>query len=170
MEPHPKALGLLTRTVILGAVLWSALPASACRCRPAALEDYFERADVVLIGRVDRIIESSATEGVAVEVTPRFREQRPFKGSLDGIILRTPLGSASCGVPIEVGASYVIFAHVEAASGIGWFDSCSGARPFANDQDVEGEGMGFLGLPDNRVVPRLLELASAHEIESKINS
>ncbi len=164
MQTYPKApRRLLTMAIALGAALWSALPASACRCRPSTLEDYFERADVVLIGKVDRIIESSLTEGVAIEVTPQFRQQT-FKGSLDGVALRTPLGSASCGVPVEVGASYVIFAHVEASSGIGWFDSCSGARPYA----VDGGGMGFQDLPDDRVVPLLLELALA--LESQVQS
>jgi hypothetical protein len=147
------------------ALLLAAPAADACRCAQRSLDDYFAEAEIVLVGEVTRV-EERAIDGVevhVVEVKPRFRQGRPFKGSADGVTLATPVGSARCGVAVEVGETYLIFAARTAPDDtLAWFDSCGGSRLYAGGPRA-GETAPFVGLPTNRIVPRLFELAGDGE-------
>lgn len=98
--------------------------------------------EIVFIGRVTAVRTESpdkASNRVAIEVQPEFRQGRPFKGSLDAVRLVTPDNTAACGVPVEVGSTYVIFANRDPGEpGIAWFSTCNGSRqyPDARNSDV----------------------------------
>lgn len=132
-----------------------------CRCPQLSLEQYFERAEIVVVGEVRTIRHRSATaalpERVEVTIQPRFHPG-PFKGSLSGVTLATPANSASCGVAVEVGALYLLFATRGelADSSLAWFESCSGSRQYPGGPDVYFSP--FPDQPNHRVVPRLFEL------------
>jgi len=136
----------------------------ACRCPQIAIERYYENADIVLVGRADRLTPVEATDAAAhleVEFTPLFRAG-PFKGSIEGLVLATPVGTASCGVEVQPGESYIIFATIADPDEPrrAWFDSCSGSRLYAGGPRAN-EIEPFVGLPTNRIVPRLFELSDS---------
>lgn len=134
--------------------------ASRCRCAERTLERYFEDAGIVVVARVDevRALEASADRAARIEVavTPLFNRGRPFKGSLDGVVLATTTNSAACGVPVLVGEQFVIFGSRDPATGVAWFTTCSGSRSYHVSNRPLDEA--YLGVPNNRVVPRLFEL------------
>jgi hypothetical protein len=152
----------VVRLVLLIGAVVAAGPAQACRCAQVPLELYFERAEIVFAGEV-----TGATPGVldgveviTVEAEPRFLG-RAFKGELAGVTLVTPTSAARCGVPVELGETYLFFASRAAAGdATAWFDSCSGSRLYAGGPEAE-RIEPFVGLPRNRIVPRLFELSGA---------
>jgi hypothetical protein len=155
-------------SLLMVVLAWQASPAPAtgtmCRCPELTLDRYFERADIVVVGTARIVRRVSATgerpERLEVTVAPAFRPG-PFKGSLTGVTLATPVGSASCGVEIVVGRVYVIFASRgdPADSSLAWFDTCSGSRVYGGGPDVYVSP--FPELPNNRVIARLFELADS---------
>ncbi len=100
----------------------------------------------------------TGAERIDITVRPEFRPG-PFKGSLTGVTLATPVGSASCGLEIVLDRVYVIFASRgdPADPNLAWFDTCSGSRAYGGGPDVYLSP--FPGLPNNRVISRLFELA-----------
>src|SRR5690606_20720835 len=118
----------LTMPVAVLLVLgWLATPATACRCAPRSLAQYFADAELVFIGRVLTAEAGEAHRDV------RFAVQgKPFKGdpaTVDGF--RTALSSATCGYAVEPGRTYLIFASRRApAERVAWFDTCNGSRAF----------------------------------------
>jgi hypothetical protein len=140
----------------------AAAPTAACRCPQLTLERYFERAGVVLVGEVTAV-RREAIDGVevlAVEVEPRFRTEG-FKGEVGEIELVTPESSARCGIAVEAGEIYLIFAsRLEPDGTVAWFDSCGGSRLYAGGPRA-AEIEPFSGLPRHRIVPRLFELSGA---------
>ncbi|HMB53929.1 MAG TPA: hypothetical protein VKU40_11470, partial [Thermoanaerobaculia bacterium] len=128
----PRSLVLALAAAVV--TLLGAPAAEACRCAQRSLDDYFAAAEIVLVGEVTWV-EARAIDGVetrVVEVEPRFRQGQPFKGGLVGVALATPTGSARCGVAVEAGETYLIFASRAApGDGIAWFDSCGGSRLYA---------------------------------------
>ena len=155
---------LLTGLALIAVVGLGSSPVLACRCPQLSLDLYYERAELVLVGRVSSVRPARTPEGVdylAVEVAPVFNQRRPFKGALDGRTLATSTSSASCGVEVEVGETYLIFASSsEGEDGPAWFDSCSGSRLYAGGPRAS-EVAPFTGLEVQRIVPRLFELAGA---------
>lgn len=138
---------------------------SRCRCAERTLERYFEDAEIVVVARVDevRAVEGDADRAARIEVaiTPLFNQRRPFKGSVDGVVLATTTNSAACGVPVLVGRQYVIFASRDAGTGVAWFTTCSGSRSYpVSDRPLDE---AYLGVLNNRVVSRLFELAGLVE-------
>jgi hypothetical protein len=86
-------------------------------------------------------------------------EDTPFKGDLSAIDrFATPESSATCGVPVEEGRGYVVFASRRAPGDrVAWFDTCNGTRPF--DRRA-GEGqLGFADTPAGDVPAALARLA-----------
>lgn len=134
-----------------------------CRCAQVALEQYFAQGEIVLVGRVRSVRTVAADEhGAArleVTVAPQFNAGAPFKGSLDGITLATATSSAACGVPVQPGQDYVIFAARSDPGNprLAWFDSCGGSREYPGPTTRDAEL--FLGLHPRMVVPRLFELS-----------
>lgn len=163
---------------LLTAVLSTGLPVLAgggsppprCRCAQVTLERYFEQAEIVVVARVRSVRTAGASaegaERFEVEVTPLFRPEGPFKGSLEGVVLATSTSPAACGVPVRPGQDYVIFASRGDPGNprLARFDSCSGSRPYPGNTDPGGEL--FLGLPTRLVLPRLFELAGAPPAQS----
>jgi len=161
----------MRRQVLVALVLFTGLPDRAdgggppvrCRCSQLTLERYFEQAEIVVVGHVRsvRTAESApdAAERYEVEVTPLFRPEGPFKGSLSGVVLATSTSPAGCGIPVRTGQTYVIFASRGDPGNprLAWFDSCSGSRLYPGNADPRGEL--FLGLATRLVLPRLHELA-----------
>ena len=133
-----------------------------CRCAQVVLERYFAQAEIVMIGRAVsvRTVAADAAGAERLEVTflPQFNQARPFKGSLEGVILATSTSTAGCGVPVQPGHDYVIFAsRVDPGnSRLAWFDSCGGSREYPGVTEPGSEL--FLGLHPRAVVPRLFEL------------
>jgi hypothetical protein len=158
-------LGALLLGAMVAAV-WTPSPAAACRCAQRPLEAYFESAEIVLIGTVLAVSPGVTDQGVgfvAVEVEPAFAAGRPFKGDLSGVTLVTSDSSASCGVDVRVGESYLLFASPHApGESRAWFDTCSGSRLYAGGPRVS-ETSPFVGLAPERIVPRLFELAGLAE-------
>lgn len=141
---------------------------SRCRCAERTLERYFEDAEIVVVGRVDevRAVEGDAERAARIEaaITPLFNQRRPFKGSIEGVVLATTTSSAACGVPVLVGRQYVIFASRDPATGVAWFTTCSGSRSYpVSDRPLDE---AYLGVPNNRVVPRLFELGGLVELQA----
>ncbi len=135
-----------------------------CRCAQLTLDRYWENADVVLVGtatEVRRVADPGRAERLEVTFTPHFRQGRAFKGSLEGVVLATSTSSASCGLPVEVGETWVVLASLgdPEVPSRAWFDHCSGSRIY-DDRPGAGGEEAFLGLPNRRVVPRLFELAA----------
>ncbi len=154
----PRALGRVGLLALAAWLLGGAFaPAGACRCAQLPLETYFERAEIVVVGRARTVAERVDGRYRAVLIEPGWR---PFKGSLDGVTLVTATSTAGCGVEIEHGASYVIFAsRLEDQPGLAVFDTCSGSRRYPAPSDHGSEPV-YQGLPDNRIVARLFELQS----------
>jgi hypothetical protein len=141
-----------------------AASAGACRCAPRSLEQHFDQAEIVLIGTATAVRPASSPEGtrwLEVDFAPQFTAGKPIKGTLDGVVLVTSDTSASCGVAVEVGETYVVFAsRAEPGDRLAWFHTCSGSRIYRGGPRA-AEMEPFPGLPIERVVPRLLELAGA---------
>lgn len=162
------ALLLVAPTEATPGIGWGPTPAGAegatvrCRCPQLPLARYWENADVVLVGTataVRRVADASGVERLEVAFTPHFRQGRAFKGSLEGVVFATTTSSASCGLPVQVGETWVVLASLgdPAAPSRAWFDHCSGSRIY-DDRPGAGGEEAFLGLPNRRVVPRLFEL------------
>lgn len=140
-----------------------------CRCAQLTLDRYWENADVVLVGtatEVRRVADPGGPERLEVTFTPHFRQGRPFKGSLEGVVFATSTSSASCGLPVQAGETWVVLAaHGDPEAPFrAWFDHCSGSRIYDDGPGAGGEE-AFLGLPNRRVVPRLFELAAESATE-----
>lgn len=144
MVPFARLLIVL----LLATASWPAR-AAACRCAPQSLEEYHRNADIVFLAE---IVSVSSTDG-----GPGFRNARPriveaFKGA-DGIeSVRTATSSAACGVDIESGERYWIFAQRRVGEPVAWIDSCSGSR---------SAGADFTDVEASQVASRLRALSAA---------
>jgi hypothetical protein len=159
------------RLILLSAafLVAGAEPAQACRCPQQPLERYFERAEIVVVGRVTAV-KAVETEGGArfeIGVAPQFRPEPTFKGSMDGMVLATPQSSAACGVDVKVGEVYVIFAARSdvAQPQLAWFNTCSGSRRYPSNDPKEGPA--FIGIENRHVLLRLFELDQAAKTSSQ---
>ncbi|MBI4517663.1 MAG: hypothetical protein HY699_17800 [Deltaproteobacteria bacterium] len=137
-----------------------ARPTLACRCVPQTLDHYFERADLVMVARTvsTRIVKGSPDFRTA-EFAP---VQEPYKGDPKSIVaFATHLSSASCGVPVEAGQMFLIFAARDEPGGTtAWFDSCNGTRPFGPDVKV----VDFVDTPAEKILLRLEGLRTANAV------
>lgn len=139
-----------------------------CRCAQRTLDRYYVEADIVVVAHITTIdslpADETGPDRIAVTFDAQFNQGRAFKGEIGAHRFLTPATTASCGVPVEVGATFLLFASLQPESGStnveAWFDTCSGSRqyPDATHRDV---AIDFVGTPDNRVVPRFFELQAA---------
>jgi hypothetical protein len=141
---------ILSALVLCLVACWSA-EADACKCRPDTLESYFENADIVLLAEVVRVATVTPDDGGTAFRSAEPRIVEAFKGA-DGIrSLQTPTSTASCGIDLEPGVRYWVFAQRRAGEPVAWINSCDGSRSadgdFSNGQAEE-------------VSARLRELAS----------
>jgi hypothetical protein len=163
MEPRKSATDVpaSVRLLLTGvAALLLATPALACRCVPQTLEHYFERADLVMVARATstRVVDG-APGHLAVELSP---VEQPYKGDLKSIdSFATHLSSASCGVPVEAGQVFLIFAARARPGGrAAWFDTCNGTRRFGPDVPV----VDFVDTPAEKILLRLQGLRVAEAV------
>lgn len=153
-----KAVGLVAILALASAALGS--PAAACRCVPQGIEEYFQRADVVVLARAAST-RAVGSERLEVALVPL---DDPFKGRIEPRSrFATALTSAECGMAIETGRAYLVFAsRREPSAPLLWFDTCNGSRSF----DAEGSGgvVGFVDTPADKVLLRLQGLRIAHSV------
>ena len=119
----------------------TATPALACRCAPRMLEQYFADAEIVAIGTVTARRPGETPEGtryIAVDFTPQLSAGRAIKGDLEGVTLVTSDSSASCGVDIVAGETYLLFAsRTTPDDHLAWFNSCNGSRLYSRPLGAE---------------------------------
>ena len=151
--------------VLSGLVLVAPAPGWACSCGVPGgnvAKSFTKSADVVLVGTVtdreppppDEIMSTSdpATYTVAVE--------RVLKGEAAATAeVLSAVSGASCGLEgIEIGAEYVVFAHLE--GGDLWANACGGTQPASLDfvgevEDVTGSGE-VIAVGGDEIAPQTL--------------
>lgn len=141
---------------VAAALVWTAETAWACRCAERALDAYVAEAEVIFIGRVTAIEAQTGNGGYRAV---RFAaDGAPFKGSVDGIgAFATPDSTASCGVPVQTGERYLVFANRQSpADAVRWFNTCNGTRLF---ETRSGDGVrGFIDAEPKEALRRLAAL------------
>lgn len=131
-----------------------------CRCPEEPLASYYDRADEVLLARLARAVDPIGDGDrllamVVVEIPWRTAPSRETPlATGETVAYRTGATTAECGVPVEVGAVYAVFAHAaEVPDSPLRVDTCSGTRVY-----VPGEGgqpRGFDDVPGDRVIAQL---------------
>jgi len=81
----------------------------------------------------------------------------------DTVEYRTPISTATCGVPPEPGAVYVFFGRRSQVDSKLDIDTCSGTRVHRS-ADGRGESVGFRDVPGRFVVSRLNALGGLREL------
>lgn len=130
--------------------------AFACRCAQFSVADQVESADLVVKGSIEdrdegppKVIRSSADP-----VTYTVAVDEVLKGASGPVAkVESAADGASCGLEVQVGRSYVIFAHA-GADGVYEANLCggtSGARPgfVAQVAAITGAASG----PDDSILP-----------------
>lgn len=143
-----------------------AAPAIACRCAPQTLEHYFERADLVIVARATKTHIVGGEPGhLAVEFAP---VEPSYKGDMNSIdSFATHLSSASCGVPVDVGQMFLIFAARDVPDGrTVWFDTCNGTRRFGPETTVAD----FIDTPADKILLRLEGLRVAAALRDPVRN
>ena len=75
----------------------------------------------------------------------------------------THLSSASCGVPVRAGETFLIFAQRdETDRRVAWFHTCNGSRPFGPGTDPAD----FPDTPKDKIILRLQGLHIAHAVQN----
>lgn len=143
------------------ASLLFAVPALGCRCAPVTLERYFEQAELVMIARATatRVVGESPghLEVAFAPVEPPYKGDPKAAGAFV-----TNLSSASCGVPVESGQTFLLFATRDESNGRTMrFDTCNGTRRFGPGVDVSP----FEDTPADKIVLRLQSLRVAHAMQ-----
>jgi len=130
--------------------------AFACSCVAISVADSVEGADLVVKGSIEdrdegppKIIQSSGDP-----VTYTVAVADVFKGESGPVTkVESAAESASCGLQVEVGRSYVIFAH---ARGDGSYEAnlCGGTSPAGTGFVAEVEAItGPATAPDDSILP-----------------
>jgi hypothetical protein len=141
-----RLLSLLA-ALCLGLVTVAVFPADAhaCTCEPISKRTAAERADAVFTGRVLEVTTVRKPEPGRVEI--RFEASRVYKGSVfSEQVVATPATASNCGVDLEVGSSWVVFA-VQRFEGTGndavlrlATDACNGLIPGTSAPTLLGRG------------------------------
>lgn len=160
---------------VLGTLLISN-PALACRCSEQTLQQYFDHSDVAFVATLISAElpsdELSADNAAPDRQILRFSPvERYFKApaELTGNPAATPrfataTSSAQCGLPLHLGARYVVFAQSDSSHpGTVIIDSCNGSRPIAGEF-----AQSFVNTPAANAAQQLDALAAA-DILATIN-
>ena len=144
------------KSLVLLLVSLAASPSlDSCRCAERTLAEYFEAADEVFAATL------VGTEDFA-EGQRRFRFERVGEAyKLPGAEGPAPpyvssTSSAACGVPVDSGAVYLVFAEHDPEAGVAWMNSCNGTRIH---RASDGSTRGFPDVPPRFLVSRLEALA-----------
>lgn len=145
-------LGLIALWCALGGGLVGASTAKACRCEQRTLAEYFAAADEVFIAQLT----STTIDGDRSILTFDSDTSRLKASKKPQLPFASYRSSATCGVEIELGATYVVFAEHDVASRVAWLSSCNGSRVHLPN---EGEARGFEDVPARFVASQLNGLA-----------
>lgn len=138
---------------ILGAALAAADPALACRCEQRSLAQYFDTADEVFIAR----LATAHLDGSQhrFEFEPEISRLKSVLGAQRPYL--SAVSSAACGVAVEPGATYLVFAQHDSQRDVARLSTCNGTRIH---RTVDGEVRGFDDTPGRFVVAQLDALAA----------
>lgn len=129
----------------------------ACRCMQRNLAEYFADAEDVVMARLIGSSERDDRRLFEFELlAPPYKGARAATGST--VTYATALSTATCGLPPDIDAVYVAFAHnVADDDGMPWIDSCGGTRVHLSQQLEEPQG--FEDVPARFVASQLNALA-----------
>ena len=120
--------------------------ALACSCVPRTVEENFNNAATIFVGRILSAQEIRGDESELSAVAGTFRIIETIKGNPERLaVVETGFGGGDCGVPLLVGQSYVFFADPN-----GRINICNG---------TEGYTKGYE--PDDALLQNLRELAKS---------
>ena len=157
-------LATLTATVLCDAP-------SSCRCEERTLEAYFADADEVVVAQLNtlRAVPGSADVDLTFQLMDApHATPRPEAFAGNTVVYRTAGDTAGCGVPRDMLATYVLFAHAPEGGDDGpWrIDTCSGSRVLL---PMEGDTPGsFIDVPARFVPTRLNALAALRVLEGVV--
>ena len=121
-----------SRTIVLLLGLWLVMPnAFACSCISLTLQEQFQIAAHVFVGRITRVQEtnSRASHPLWRGMLGAFQVQQTFKGNPHVLQnIETGFGPSDCGLSLVEGRTYLFFADK-----MGSVDICSGSRAFDAD-------------------------------------
>jgi hypothetical protein len=128
----------------------------ACKCAQRPLAEYYAAADEVVIGRLVRAESDTTVRTLEVELL-----DDPYKGPAGSAgeqrRYATELETATCGVPPEPDAIYLLFGQSREDDARSWVDTCSGSR-IQISRSLE-EPAGFDDVPARFVAQQLNALA-----------
>ncbi len=134
--------------------------ALACRCAQRELLSYYQDAEIVVAAR---IVSSEPLERDLVLRIETF--ERPYKGTVGRATrIVTATSSATCGIAIEPGAPYLLFADVEGGPARETYrvSTCNGTRRFPNLEG--GEVQAYSDVPDRHVIAQLTAFAGQESL------
>lgn len=146
-----------------------------CRCAQRNLGEYFDDASEVVVGTMVRADPVSLESGEFLALEVRLSAP-PYKSSREGalragevVTYRTPVSSASCGVPAVENGTYVLFATPLSAPGdadpVWHVDTCAGSRVLLAPGMTEPGS--FQDVPA-RFVPRQLNALGGLEVLASV--
>ena len=141
-----------------------AVDAHACRCKQQTLADYYNAADYVAIATLRSVSDDDSHRVMTFEFSAAPHKSE-IAGDTSTVSLVTTTSSASCGVPVDVNAIYVLFGHTDpAAPSRLRVDTCSGTRVHISAQ--QSEPQGFDDVPARFVAQQLNALAGLDELRA----
>jgi hypothetical protein len=146
--------------------------AFACRCEQRPLADYFSTADEVFIGRLERArVDPNKDRQIFTfePLAPAYKPASP-QNTVPELPYASSLSTASCAVPAEIGAVYVVFAEHDPQEGVAWLTTCNGTRiQLGAGEDLQGDWVpqGFVDVPA-RFVPSQLNALAGLEVLREI--
>jgi hypothetical protein len=144
--------------VALLACLLMPLQVFACRCAERTLSEYFAEADAVFFGRLQDSEALDNDRQLRFELLgSALQLPDTFAGSM-AVSLLTADNTASCGLPPEIDAVYVVFARLTPDKQLRT-DTCNGTRIQLSAKNPEPQG--FKDVPARFVVQQLNGLAGA---------
>ena len=130
---------LVMSLVAVGFVLGASAPAHACSCIARTEAQQVDTAEVVFRGVVtDKVLPLGTPQSSLDPVEYTFDVEQVFKGSATTPQRATSaVSSASCGVELEVGGRYLVFADSE--TGQLTLSLCGGTRPAGPGEAPAGD-------------------------------
>ncbi|MBX5445564.1 hypothetical protein [Sphaerobacter sp.] len=146
-----RRIGLLVVAVAVAVVAMLPMRALACSCIAMTTEERLERADVVFVGRVERVERPIGKVFGSARVT--LAAETVWKGPLQTHFdVEGGNGVGDCTVAFEVGERYVVFATGDPGNVL-YTSVCDGTRRLTGAADLAALGPGTPVAPDARVIP-----------------
>lgn len=123
---------IIAITIIINSIIFKTQIATACDCSPISHQTMLEKSDITFEGKVISLLKSDPSvdrRGIAAI----FTVLRAWKGIEAGqsISIQTSDSGASCGVPFEMGKTYLVHAYrsVTDTDNIAYTSMCMATRP-----------------------------------------